>query len=103
MSDVRSLIISTASLLALAGCFQVASRLRQDAPGVPARAVDPTNDIAAPAGHLVEAVATGLTFPSGITFDESGTPYLLESGFAYGGGWAEPRLLRLDRGGGTTV
>lgn len=60
-------------------------------------------DVALPRGYRIEAVATGLTYPSGITFDDSGTAYVVESGFSYGEDWQEPRLLRLGPGSRLTV
>lgn len=55
-------------------------------------------DIALPAGYRMEAVATGLTYPTGVTFDDTGAVYVIESGYAYGEDWQEPRLLRVGRG-----
>jgi len=58
-------------------------------------------DVAVPSGYRVEAVAQGLTYPTGVAFDAQGTPYVLESGYAYGEVWLPPRLLRLKAGGQT--
>lgn len=60
----------------------------------PPRPVDPA-DVAVPAGYRVEVVATGLTFPTGIAFDDSGEAYVTESGYSYGEAWTKPRLVRL--------
>ncbi|MCY7329893.1 MAG: PQQ-dependent sugar dehydrogenase [Saprospiraceae bacterium] len=60
-------------------------------------------DIALPAGYRIEAVATDLTFPSGITFDEQDRPYIVEAGYSYGEVWTEPRLLRLESGNKLTT
>src|SRR5436190_24299515 len=59
------------------------------------RQVDPF-DVAVTAGFRIEAVATGLTFPTGVTFDSAGKVYVVESGYAYGEVWTKPRLLRID-------
>jgi glucose/arabinose dehydrogenase len=56
-------------------------------------------DVAVPAGYRIEAVATGLTFPTGVAFDKNGIPYVVESGYSYGEVWTVPRLLRVERGG----
>lgn len=64
----------------------------------PPRDVDPA-DVAVPPGYQVEVVATGLTFPTGITFDDDGRPVVVESGYAYGEVFLEPRLLRVGAGG----
>jgi glucose/arabinose dehydrogenase len=58
-----------------------------------------TGDIAVPAGYQIEAVATGLTFPTGVAFDEQGEPYVVESGYAYGEVFTTPRLLHVGQGG----
>jgi glucose/arabinose dehydrogenase len=65
------------------------------------RKIDPAA-IAVTPGYHVEPVATGLTFPTGVTFDQDGRPCVVESGYAYGEVWTKPRLLRLDDGGHST-
>jgi hypothetical protein len=100
---VRRLIALPVALLSAAGCYHVASRIGQDASPVEGRAIDPRNDVALPEGHALEAIAIGLTFPAGITFDDRGRPYVIEAGYSYGDAWAPPRLIRLDEDGGTTV
>ena len=55
--------------------------------------------MALPAGYRIEAVASGLTFPTGVAFDDGGRPHVLEAGYSYGERWTLPRLLRLDPGG----
>jgi glucose/arabinose dehydrogenase len=92
-------------LLALGsvGCFRMLpSAGGGDARFVPPRAVNAA-DVAVPAGFVVEAVATGLTFPSGVTFDDAGRVYVTETGYSYGEVWTTPRVLRIDRGGATTI
>jgi hypothetical protein len=69
---------------------------------IPARVANP-KDIALPEGYRIEVVATNLTFPSALSFDESGTPYIVESGYSYGEEWTEPRLLRIESGGRTAT
>ncbi|MBC3542431.1 PQQ-dependent sugar dehydrogenase [Rufibacter sediminis] len=59
-------------------------------------------DVALPAGYTIEPIASGLTYPTGITFDEQGTVYVTESGYAYGEVWLPPKLLRLNPDGTTT-
>lgn len=61
-----------------------------------------TKDIALPAGYKIEAIVTGLTFPSAITFDDKGQAFVLEAGYSYGEVWTEPKLLRIEPNGGTT-
>ena len=60
-------------------------------------------DIAVPSGYQIELVATGLTFPTGVAFDDKGGVYVTESGYSYGEVWDIPRLIRIERDGGTTL
>jgi hypothetical protein len=59
-------------------------------------------DVALPAGYRIEVVATGLTFPTGVAFDEQNRPYVLEAGYSYGEVWTIPRLLRVEPDGRLT-
>ncbi|MFP4347214.1 MAG: PQQ-dependent sugar dehydrogenase [Desulfococcaceae bacterium] len=69
----------------------------------PPREVDPA-DIALPDGFQAEVVATGLTFPTGVGFDDEGGVYVVEAGYSYGEVWTTPQLLRIDPDGdGFTV
>lgn len=65
------------------------------------RHTDP-RDIALPDGYVVEVVAEGLTFPTGLCFDNENRLYVIESGYSYGEVWTTPRLLRIEPKGGTT-
>lgn len=66
------------------------------------RAVEPA-DVIVPDGYLIEPIATGLTFPTGVAFDGQGTPYVTESGYSYGEVFTSPRLLRIGAGGAAEV
>lgn len=57
-------------------------------------------DVAVPDGYEIEVIATGLTFPTGVTFDDDGRPYVVESGYSYGEVFTTPRLLRVDEATG---
>src|SRR4051812_547771 len=61
----------------------------------PQRPVAP-DAIVAPQGYRGEALITGLTFPSAISFGPGGELYLAESGGACGSVVALPRVLRVD-------
>lgn len=61
------------------------------------------NDVALPPGYKIEAVATGLIFPIPMAFDDGGNLYVIEAGYSYGEVWSEPRLLRIEANGKTTV
>ena len=91
------------ALALLPGCFPI---LSNDGGGMtnfdPPRNIDPS-DIALPEGYAIEAVAIGLTFPTATTFDDQGRTYVTEAGYSYGDVVTEPRLLRIEPNGSTTV
>lgn len=49
-----------------------------------------------PAGYKIDLVATGLTFPTALAFDDEGGLYVVEGGWAYGGARDVPRLLKVQ-------
>jgi glucose/arabinose dehydrogenase len=87
----------------LYSCYRMrASRGGGQVKSTPVQVINPS-DIAVPPGYKIEPVATNLTFPSGITFDNNGQAYIIETGYSYGEIWGEPRLLRLEKDGNTTA
>ncbi len=66
------------------------------------RMVEP-RDIALPEGYRIEAVARGLTYPTGVAFDENGAAHVVEAGYSYGEDFRTPRLLRVAEDGSTSV
>ncbi|MDP2342991.1 MAG: PQQ-dependent sugar dehydrogenase [Deltaproteobacteria bacterium] len=52
-----------------------------------------------PEGYRIERVAHGLTFPTGVAFDESGRAHVVEGGYSYGELFEMPRLLAVDDDG----
>src|SRR4051812_33786182 len=60
------------------------------------RKPDP-KDVALPEGYRIEVVATGLTFPTAVVFDDTGGLYAVESGYAYAGEWDMPRLIKVGK------
>lgn len=56
-------------------------------------------DVALPNGYKIDAVATGFTFPSAITFDEAGDLYVIETGYSYGEVFLNPKLIKLNADG----
>ncbi|HLN54428.1 MAG TPA: PQQ-dependent sugar dehydrogenase [Bacteroidales bacterium] len=58
-----------------------------------------TSDIALPSGYSIEIAAKNLTFPTGITFDDAGVPYVTESGYSYGEVFTEPKLVKINNDG----
>jgi len=68
----------------------------------PARPISAQDIVLAP-GYAIEPVAAGMTFPTGVTFDDAGRVYLIESGYAYGEVFLAPKLLRVDSNGSLTT
>jgi glucose/arabinose dehydrogenase len=98
----RIAIVVLAACLS-AGCYaQRGSSGGQQATFRPPRQVVAA-DIAVPRGYHVEVAASGLTFPTGVTFDGDGRPCVLEAGYSYGERWTQPRLLRIERDGSITT
>jgi glucose/arabinose dehydrogenase len=69
---------------------------------VPSRSIN-TADIALAPGYTIEAVATGFTFPTAVSFDDEGQLYVIEAGYSYGEFIGEPKLIRVDAGGKTNL
>jgi DNA-binding beta-propeller fold protein YncE len=102
---LRSFTLTLLFLLAISqyGCY----RMRKSNGGgqigaIPARTIN-TADIALHPGYKIEAVITGLTFPTAATVDDEGKLYVIEAGYSYGEIWGEPKLLRVEADGKTTV
>lgn len=88
---------------AVAGCYSMrGSSGGGETHFEPPRQVSPS-DIALPDGYQIEAVATGLTFPTDVAFDAEGNVYVTEAGYSYGEVFTTPRLVRLDEGEVVTV
>lgn len=58
-------------------------------------------DVTLPVDYKIRPVATGLNFPTSVTFDNMGIIYIGESGYSYGPAKADGqgRILRLERSG----
>jgi glucose/arabinose dehydrogenase len=69
---------------------------------IPSRKIEP-RDIAVMPGYTIEAVTSGLTFPTAVSFDDENNLYVIEAGYSYGEVWGEPRLLKVDTSGKTTI
>lgn len=99
----RFYLIACLAALSISSCyFMHSSSGGGEAKWKAPRQINP-KDIAILKGYTIEPVASGLTFPTGITFDESGQAYVVESGYSYGEVFTTPRLLRLEAGGKTTT
>jgi glucose/arabinose dehydrogenase len=101
VSPVRfaSLIIALGTAATLAACYNLLS----SSGGAEAKFTPPrqtqAEDVAVPVGYRIEVVASGLTFPTGVAFDDTGVPHVVEAGYSYGEVWTTPRLLRIEPGG----
>ena len=94
--------ISCAALL-FGSCYAVRGSSGGADTGDPAtRSYDPSA-IELPDGYRIELVAHGLTFPTGVAFDDSGRAHVVEAGYCYGEKWTTPRLLRVDEGGSVHI
>jgi hypothetical protein len=101
----RQLLFLPVLLLLISGssCYRMrASNGGGQVKNLSPRSTNPS-DIALPPGYKAEVVATGLTFPTAAITDDAGHLYVIEAGYSYGEVWGEPRLLRIERGGGSTV
>lgn len=98
MSDQMKNLLLIVLLAALHGCYGLRSSQGGGETERISRKINPS-DIGLPQGYAIEAVAKDLTFPTGITFDEDGEVYVVESGYSYGETWTEPRLLKLKGSG----
>jgi glucose/arabinose dehydrogenase len=98
----RSLVLGLCALV-LGGCHGLRSLSGAgQASFEPPRQLRPA-DVALPEGYAIEVVADGLIFPTGVTFDQNGAIYVVESGYSYGEASMKPRLLRIEDGRRRTI
>lgn len=83
-SNWKTVLFITASATVLCGCYALRS---SDGGGqttfTPPREVH-AEGVALAEGYAIEAVASGLTFPTGAAFDEQNRLHVVESGYSYG-------------------
>lgn len=92
-------ILVLSALTVTAGCFAILpSQGGGETEFEGPRTID-ISDIALLEGYRIEPVATGLTFPTGVAFDDQGRVYVTEAGYSYGEVWTTPRLLRVESDG----
>jgi sugar lactone lactonase YvrE len=97
----RKLTACLLAFLLLPSCYVIRSSSGGGENASDTRLAPDPSSIALPEGYRIEAVAQDLTFPTGIAFDESGIPYVTESGYAYGEVFKEPKLLKINPDGTT--
>jgi hypothetical protein len=101
--DLLSTMMLLSFLAGSSGCFALQSPDGgSQATFTGTRTVD-VADVALPIGYWIEAIATGLTFPTDVAFDDHARVYITEAGYSYGEVWDIPRLIPIEPDGGTTV
>lgn len=95
-------ILITCVILLLSACYKIRGHYGGPQKFDPEERKIAVEDIALPDGYTIEPLVTGLTYPTGITFDEEGKVYVTESGYCYGEVWTTPRLLKIGDEGEIT-
>ncbi len=100
MRDTAGWMVLVAGAIGSSGCF--AAQPSKGGGQIPAAAAIEAAqrrgnpyDIEVPPGYRVELVAERLTFPTGVAFDDRGSAYVVESGYAYGEKFTTPRIVRI--------
>ncbi|MFD2515795.1 PQQ-dependent sugar dehydrogenase [Pontibacter locisalis] len=88
-------------LFTAAGCSKMKTMMKTKQRAIALERTVSASDVQVPPGYKVEAVATSLTFPSGVTFDEQGNVYFIEAGYSYIDVFKKPRLAQLMPNGET--
>lgn len=105
MVSLRTGVVAASAIAValLSSCYSMrpSQGAGQTSAGKPRRVE--ARDVALPPGYRIEAVVTGLTFPTGVTFAGQGQPVVVESGYSYGEVFTEPRLLEIGAAGEVRV
>jgi glucose/arabinose dehydrogenase len=84
------------------GCYRMrSSQGGGQLKSISKRQITPSDILLSP-GYQIELIYDGLNFPSALTFDDHANLYVIETGYAYGEVWREPKLIRLDANGTKT-
>lgn len=102
--------LALATPLLFSGCAELSGVVKKEAQtrgGAEAvflgpRRVNPA-DVSLPPGYRIEAVATGLTYPTAVVFDDANRPHVIEGGYAYGERYTNARLVRIEPNGKKTT
>jgi glucose/arabinose dehydrogenase len=100
---ILPLALTLAASAGIVGCFAVRGSHGGGQTHVTAEREVAPNNVAVPQGYVIDVVARGLTFPSGVAFDDDEGIYVVETGYSYGEVWTVPRLLRIAPDGGAPV
>jgi glucose/arabinose dehydrogenase len=98
-----TLLTLVATLSSMSGCYRMRPSQGGGQTAVPPTRSIRSADVALPSEYRIDAVATGLTFPTSVILDDRGIPYVVEAGYSYGEAWTTPKLLRVEPDGRTTV
>jgi len=94
------LCFSVFVVIVVSGCYRIrSSNGGGEIKNIPSGRIINVSDIALPEGYIIEVVATGLNYPTGIAFDDEGVPYVTESGYSYGEVWETPKLIKIQEDG----
>lgn len=96
-------LVLIAFSLSVASCYSLRGSSGGGETDVPRGRPITTADIAVPPGFTIEAVARGLTFPTGVTFDDQERVCVTEAGYSYGDVFTTARLLCLRADGSFVV
>lgn len=101
-ANTRGLIAALAlALMGLPGCYSMRPSSGAGQTTFQGPRVFDAASVVLPGGYNIEVIARDLTFPTGVTFDDQGRVYVVESGYSYGEVFTTPRLLRLEAAGQT--
>ena len=101
--SMTKLFSALSILLVFTGCYRMrASNGGGQIGKVPQRIIQ-VQDVAITNGYKIEAVASGLTFPTAVTFDDAGNLFVIEAGYSYGEVFSEPKLLQIGSNGQPTL
>jgi glucose/arabinose dehydrogenase len=89
------LAVSGGCLIILSGCYSLHGSSGGGQTSFQSPRPIQAADIAVPVGYRIAPVATALTFPAGVAFDDMGQVYVVEAGYSYGETWTTPRLLHV--------
>jgi glucose/arabinose dehydrogenase len=99
-SPVNKIILAVLAAALLTSCYRMRTskgggQIESVSTG---RNVQPADIQLAP-GYKITLVAQGFTFPSALALDDVGNLYAIETGYAYGEVWREPRLVQIKADG----
>jgi glucose/arabinose dehydrogenase len=99
---MKKFLVLLSIALTLIGCYRMrGSQGGGQSTSITKRQITPADILLTP-GFKIELFHDDLTFPSAVTFDDNENLYVVETGYAYGEVWREPKLMLLTPDGGKT-